>query len=225
MKCNAGLVAINVDTGESVKPQSGGRLKLSTETGIEPDFKSVVRAQKSHQNSMQPKLQGGSQNGARPILDRIKEDRWGELPKEIRFHVENLRKKVARMPRRKLRGCLARDVTLEEIEPLMIVNRDDLATMLSLGVTTWKSFVHNELGVSRWPARMLKSTWNKIRDARDRLAVAIREGREEESKCIREDLRRLHTEQAGAMRKLRVAAKQKQLMRGSLTGKIGTLNG
>lgn len=83
-------------------------------------------------------------------------DEYENLSAEIRMIIDILRAKIAGMPRRKLRESLAREVTLEDVEPLMAVNRDELAIMLGLGVTTWKTFMHS-LGVPRWPARALKS--------------------------------------------------------------------
>lgn len=83
-------------------------------------------------------------------------DQYENLDGMTRMYVDALRDKIALMPRRKLREYLARHVSLEDVVPLMAVNRDELAGMLGLGVTTWKTFMHS-IGVSRWPARALKS--------------------------------------------------------------------
>lgn len=83
-------------------------------------------------------------------------DQYENLDAMTRMYVDALRDKIALMPRRKLREYLARHVSLEDVVPLMAVNRDELAGMLGLGVTTWKTFMHS-IGVSRWPARALKS--------------------------------------------------------------------
>lgn len=138
-------------------------------------------------------------------------DRFKELPQDVQDRISDLRRKITQMPRRKLRGCLAREVTLREIEPLMVVNRDDLATMLSLGVTTWKSFVHHELGVSRWPARALKSVENKAREAIERLEAAQSEGRGEDVRELKNDLARLQADRNGLMQSLRTAAQKQRV--------------
>lgn len=137
-------------------------------------------------------------------------DRYEELPRKLQHHVDMLRLKIAGMPRRKLRGCLANEVTLEEIEPLMGVNRDDLATMLSLGVTTWKSFVHQELGIARWPARSLKSATNKAMDTKRRLQCALREGRSMDAIALRDELHRLSSERMELVAHIRASAKARQ---------------
>jgi hypothetical protein len=137
-------------------------------------------------------------------------DQYDELPLEVRQRIDRLRAKISKMPRRKLRECLAGAVTLEEIEPLMGVNRDDLATMLSLGVTTWKSFVHQELGVSRWPARSLKSAMAKRRDALARLAAAEDGGREGDVAGLRTEVVRLDRARERMVEGLRIAAKRRQ---------------
>lgn len=84
-------------------------------------------------------------------------DLYANLSEDVREKVDQLQDKIAAMPRRKLRESLAKGVTIEDVEPLMCVNRDELADMLGLGVTTWKMFVHHTLGIPRWPARALKS--------------------------------------------------------------------
>jgi hypothetical protein len=137
-------------------------------------------------------------------------EQYDELPLDIRRLIDRLRARISKMPRRKLRECLSSAVTLDEIEPLMGVNRDDLATMLSLGVTTWKSFVHQELGVSRWPARSLKSALAKRRDAMARLAAAEQDGREEDVAGLRTELARLDRARERMMDGLRQAARQRQ---------------
>jgi hypothetical protein len=148
--------------------------------------------------------------------------RYGELPADVQAKIQALSGKISRMPRRKLRECLANEVTLQEVEPLMVVNRDDLATMLSLGVTTWKSFVHQELGVARWPARGLKSIANKSREARDRLEAAARDGCRGQAGALRLDLFRLGQERELTMEQLRAAARRQ---RGERTAGGGASSG
>lgn len=138
-------------------------------------------------------------------------EHMGELSEEIRAKIDALRAKIVTMPRRKLRECLAKGVTLEEIEPLMVVNRDDLAAMLSLGVTTWKSFLHQELGVSRWPARALKSIANKTSEAKARLEEAQSDCVTDEALSIRLDIERLSEQKRELMQQLRAEASQYKL--------------
>lgn len=130
-------------------------------------------------------------------------DNWDQLPSEIQAKIAKLRSKIAMMPRRKLRECLAAGITLEEIVPLMEVNRDDLASMLGLGVTTWKSFLHNELHVPRWPARALKSLANKTIDAQGRRDAAIREGEMTEEAAAGAEIEKLVRARIALMQQLR----------------------
>lgn len=102
-------------------------------------------------------------------------DQYENLPPHIRNHVDRLREKISLMPRRKLRESLALVVTLEDVEPLMFVNRDELASMLGLGVTTWKTFMHS-LGVPRWPARALKSQQVKESKVLEKMEDAEKRG-------------------------------------------------
>lgn len=106
-------------------------------------------------------------------------DLYENLPLKIQKHVDHLREKIAVMPRRKLRESLAQSVTLQDVEPLMFINRDELAGMLGVGVTTWKTFMHS-LGVPRWPARMLKS--QRVKE--DKLV----EKKQDAEKCGDQDL-------------------------------------
>jgi hypothetical protein len=137
----------------------------------------------------------------------ILSDQYDDLSDDIKYRIDALREKILQMPRRKLRESLADKVTLDEIEPLMAVNRDDLATMLSLGVTTWKSFVHQELGIARWPARSLKSSATKTRETRERLLMAVEEGRSEDIAALHVELERLQSDHEHIMEQLRAAAR------------------
>jgi hypothetical protein len=101
-------------------------------------------------------------------------------------------------------------VTLTDIEPLMAVNRDDLATMLCLGVTTWKSFVHQELGISRWPARSLKSSATKSRETKERLLMAVEDGRSEDVVALHMELQRLQSDHEHIIEQLRAAARSRR---------------
>lgn len=103
-------------------------------------------------------------------------DLYENLDSAMQAKVDALREKIAVMPRRKLRESLADGVTLEEVEPLMSVNRDELAGMLGLGVTTWKMFVHHTLGIPRWPARVLKSQLTREMSLRTKKSDAEQRG-------------------------------------------------
>jgi hypothetical protein len=137
-------------------------------------------------------------------------DQYDDLSDDIKLRIDALREKISQMPRRKLRESLADKVTLTDIEPLMAVNRDDLATMLSLGVTTWKSFVHQELGISRWPARSLKSSAAKSRETKERLLMAVEEGRSEDVVALHMELQRLQSDHEHIMEQLRAAARSRR---------------
>ncbi|KAI0566828.1 hypothetical protein FGB62_5g263 [Gracilaria domingensis] len=110
-------------------------------------------------------------------------DLYENLSADMQARIDAMARKIANMPRRKLRESLAEGVTIEDVEPLMIVNRDELAGMLGLGVTTWKMFVHNSLGVPRWPARALKSQTMKEKKLLQSLREA--EGRGDHDSIIR----------------------------------------
>lgn len=138
-------------------------------------------------------------------------DRFEDLPAKVQAEIERLRNVIAKMPRRKLRDSLAETLTIRDFLPVMGINRDDLAEMLKLGVTTLKSFVHHELGIPRWPARSLKSTGAKVRDAEEKFACASREGREADARAIQADIERLRCEQKTMMcRMLHAAAKKRR---------------
>lgn len=118
-----------------------------------------------------------------PSMDGRIEGRMGSHPDlyynlspKIRRLIDRLREKISKMSRRKLRKSLALGVTLDEVEPLMCVNRDELAYMLGVGVTTWKMFVHHTLGIPRWPARALKSQQGKERKMLQKKEEAERRG-------------------------------------------------
>lgn len=128
------------------------------------------------------------------------------LSPDMQSKISALKSKIKAMPRRKLRESLAREVKLFEVEPLMVVNRDDLAGFLGLGVTTWKSFVHSELGVPRWPARALKSISNKVLEHETRLCGAIEIRCGEDIQRLRVGLEKLDEERAKIMKDIRTEA-------------------
>lgn len=128
------------------------------------------------------------------------------LSPDMQSKIRELKSKIKAMTRRKLRESLARDVKLYEVEPLMVVNRDDLAGFLGLGVTTWKSFVHSELGVPRWPARALKSISNKVLEHETRLRGAIEIRCSEDVQRLRVGLEKLDEERAKIMKDIRTEA-------------------
>ncbi|CAN8072532.1 unnamed protein product [Agarophyton chilense] len=128
------------------------------------------------------------------------------------FHqalVDALGRKIATMSRRKLRETLAERVTIEEVEPLMIINRDELAGMLGLGVTTWKMFVHNSLGVPRWPARALKSQKVKENKLLQRLKEAEARGDHENLTRLRKEHSRVIQNHMKRRKLFRAEAKQR----------------
>lgn len=94
------------------------------------------------------------------------------LTPAIIAHVHALRRRIESMPRRKLRESLASSITIEDVEPLMSINRDEVAGLLGIGVTTWKAFVHKTLGIARWPARGVKSLQSKENSLQSRLREA-----------------------------------------------------
>lgn len=120
-------------------------------------------------------------------------DLYENLSPQIRDHIDQLREKIAAMPRRKLRESLAREVTIEDVEPLMFVNRDELAGMLGLGVTTWKTFMHS-LGVPRWPARALKSQQGKEKKLLEKKDDAEKRGDADVIMKVNRDLEKLRHE-------------------------------
>lgn len=118
-------------------------------------------------------------------------DLYENLSPEIREKVDNLQSKISVMPRRKLRESLAKGVSIDEVEPLMSVNRDELAGMLGLGVTTWKMFVHHTLGIPRWPARALKSQKVKEKKLLQKKLEAERRGEFEVAERVQRELLRM----------------------------------
>lgn len=143
--------------------------------------------------------QGSAAFGSHP-------DTYENLTDELRAHVDRLREKISAMPRRKLRESLAREVTLEDVEPLMFINRDELAGMLGLGVTTWKTFMHS-LGVPRWPARALKSQKVKEKKILEKKAEAENRGDAELVHKLERDLSKLRTANIRRQKLLRNNAK------------------
>lgn len=132
-------------------------------------------------------------------------DLYENLTPEVQKHVDALREKIAAMPRRKLRESLAQSVTLEDVEPLMFINRDELAGMLGVGVTTWKTFMHS-LGVPRWPARMLKSQKVKEEKLTVKREDAEKRGDRELVDRLSRDLEKLKNANSRRRRQLRANA-------------------
>lgn len=118
-------------------------------------------------------------------------DLYENLSPEIREKVDSLHEKISAMPRRKLRESLSKGVRLEDVEPLMCVNRDELAGMLGLGVTTWKMFVHHTLGIPRWPARALKSQKVKEKKLLQKKLDAEKRGEFEVAEKVERELFRM----------------------------------
>lgn len=139
-------------------------------------------------------------------VSRPQSELYDSLTPEQQRMVDHLREKIGKMPRRKLRECLAKGVSIEEVEPLMSINRDDLAEMLGLGVTTWKIFIHNTFGIPRWPARVLKSQEVKENSLRGRLQDAeIRQDSAAVSELYQE-IRKLEDKRHKARNKIRAIA-------------------
>lgn len=132
-------------------------------------------------------------------------DLYENLSAKIQKHVDALREKIAAMPRRKLRESLAQSVTLEDVEPLMFINRDELAGMLGVGVTTWKTFMHS-LGVPRWPARMLKSQKVKEEKLIEKREEAEKRGDRELVDRLTRDLAKLRNANSRRRKQLRTNA-------------------
>lgn len=145
-------------------------------------------------------------------------DQYENLDEMTRMYVDALRDKIALMPRRKLREYLARHVSLEDVVPLMAVNRDELAGMLGLGVTTWKTFMHS-IGVSRWPARALKS--HKVKEKK--IVEKIEEARKMNEFDIVAKLERDLVKVRGASGRMMKGIKGKA--RGASAGGVGSAAG
>lgn len=116
--------------------------------------------------------------------------------------------KIPKMPNRKLRKSLAKSVTIEEVEPLMSINRDDLVEILRLGVTTCKKFVLDSFKLPRWPARMLKSQEIQENSARVRLYEVELRSDAHAAAEIRQELRKILDKKYKWRHQLRVASKQ-----------------
>lgn len=136
-------------------------------------------------------------------------DLYENIDPLLRAKVDALARKISGMPRRKLRECLAQRVTIEDVEPLMVLNRDELAGMLGLGVTTWKMFVHNSLGVPRWPARALKSQVVKENKLLQRLKEAEMRGDADAMHRLRTEHSRVVQSHMKRRKMFRLEAKQR----------------
>lgn len=132
-----------------------------------------------------------SVNNTNEVGIRSHPDLYENLSERIRQKVDELKRRINSMPRRKLRESLAQGLTIEDVEPLMILNRDELAEMLGLGVTTWKTFVHHTLGIPRWPARALKSQQVKERKLLEKKFEAESRGDYEQAEKADRDLAKL----------------------------------
>jgi len=132
---------------------------------------------------------------------------YENLSPELQLHVDALREKIDKMPRRKLRDSLRKNVTIEEVEPLMSINRDDLAEMLGIGVTTWKLFVHTSFDLPRWPARVLKSQQMQEKSAHVRLNDAKLRGDTHATAEIWQELKKIEDKKYKWKNKLRTKAK------------------
>lgn len=131
---------------------------------------------------------------------------YNSLSPDMQQKVDHLREKIAKMPRRKLRKSLTKGVTIEEVMPLMSLNRDDLAEMLGLGVTTWKIFIHNTFGIPRWPARVLKSQELREKGLQNRLNDAELRGDTAAAADLLQELRKLEDKRRKMRNKIRSIA-------------------
>ncbi len=149
-----------------------------------------------------------SDSGGPDMTTRTNTDLYENLSPELQMRVDHLREKIAKMPRRKLRESLAKGVTIDEVIPLMSVNRDDLAEMLGLGVTTWKIFIHNTFGIPRWPARVLKSQETREQSLRGRLRDAELRGDTHTTQELWQELKKLEEKRKVGRNKLRALGRR-----------------
>lgn len=164
---------------------------------ITKEYRSFLGLTESKKESVEEEVIGRGANSPSSDISmsgggvRSHPDVYENLSTDMRTKVDNLRDKIAMMPRRKLRESLAQGVTIEDVEPLMCLNRDELAGMLGLGVTTWKMFLHNTLGVPRWPARALKSQKVKEDKVIEKKKEAVRRGDHEQAYRLERELSKL----------------------------------
>lgn len=157
------------------------RLETETENPL-----LIARQQVTFNDGAYSPISDSSMSGAGTHPDLY--ENLGLLERKL---VDKLKGKISFMPRRKLRESLAKYVSIEEVEPLMSVNRDELAGMLGLGVTTWKMFVHHTLGIPRWPARALKSQKVKEKKLLQKKAEAEARGEYVVAERVEKELARL----------------------------------
>lgn len=157
------------------------RLETETENPL-----LIARQQMTFDDAAYSPISDSSMSGAGTHPDLY--ENLGLIERKL---VDSLKGKISFMPRRKLRESLAKYVSIEEVEPLMSVNRDELAGMLGLGVTTWKMFVHHTLGVPRWPARALKSQKVKEKKLLQKKAEAEASGEYVVAERVEKELARL----------------------------------
>ncbi len=153
---------------------------------------------------------GGSAGGfaERTESARPHPDLYENLSPDQQLRVDHLREKISKMPRRKLRESLARGVSIDEVEPLMSVNRDDLAEMLGLGVTTWKIFIHHTFGIPRWPARVFKSQDMREKSLKGRLREAEARGDAQATAELWAELKKLQEKRRKGRNNIRVMARK-----------------
>lgn len=182
---NNSLAPLNCGEGESIVNCDENSFSDS-----EPYGSDVGTAENDIETEINSPLSGTSLSDNQGITSHP--DLYENLTDEIQRTVDRLREKISAMPRRKLRESLARTVSLEDVEPLMFINRDELAHMLGLGVTTWKTFMHS-LGVPRWPARALKSLQGKEKKLTEKKIEANKRGDVESVLKIERELVKLRT--------------------------------
>lgn len=184
----------NISSVGRIAKQRRRLLKEAAAANFEKDPFLVIKTDNSVEDSKaQSHLSDSSISGAGTggVGIGSHPDLYENLSDDIREKVDRLKATISSMPRRKLREYLARLVSIDDVEPLMCVNRDELADMLGLGVTTWKMFVHHTLGIPRWPARALKSQKVKEKKLLQKKMEAEQRGEYDVADRIQRELSRL----------------------------------
>ncbi len=83
--------------------------------------------------------------------------RYSDLSDNHKRCIDCLRAKINKMPKRKLLDCLKREIAVDEIMPLILLDRDSVVELLNIGQTTFKRWIHEGLGMERWPARAVRA--------------------------------------------------------------------
>lgn len=181
-----------VATMDNVSLQCGSQTTKDIRPGLEDDVKLLGSGSTGEDEAAQSPVSDSSINEA-GICNGIGShpDLYENLNEDIREKVDRLQGIISKMPRRKLRESLARGVSIDDVEPLMCVNRDELAEMLGLGVTTWKMFVHHTLGIPRWPARALKSQQVKEKKLQQKKLEAEQRGEYDVAERVQRELTRM----------------------------------